>query len=79
VKIDVEGAEVLCLRGMRSTLARQRPRLVVVETIETHLHRAGFQVDDIGGELEPLGYRRLDQDPATGLWFNAVFVLADPG
>ena len=73
VKIDVEGAEVLCLQGMRSTLAEQRPRLVVIETIETHLQRAGFELDDIAGELEPLGYRRVDQDPATGLRFNAVY------
>ena len=73
VKIDVEGAEVLCLQGMRSTLAEQRPRLVVIETIETHLQRAGFELDDIAGELEPLGYRGVDQDPATGLRFNAVY------
>jgi FkbM family methyltransferase len=75
VKIDVEGAEVLCLRGMRATLADQRPRLIVVETIESHLRRAGFELADIDGELAPLGYERLVQDPATGLWFNAVFVL----
>jgi FkbM family methyltransferase len=73
VKIDVEGAEVLCLQGMRSTLAEQRPHLVVIETIETHLQRAGFELDDIAGELEPLGYRGVDQDPATGLRFNAVY------
>jgi hypothetical protein len=75
VKIDVEGAEVLCLRGMRSTLEEQRPRLIVVETIESHLKRAGFELADIDGELEPLGYLRLTQDPATGLRFNAVFTL----
>ena len=73
VKIDVEGAEVLCLRGMRSTIQTHRPRLVVVETIESHLRRAGFELADIDSELETLGYSRLEQDPATGLWFNAVF------
>jgi FkbM family methyltransferase len=77
VKIDVEGAEVLCLRGMRATLADHRPRLVVVETIESHLRRAGFELDDIEGELVPIGYTRLTQDAATGLWFNAVFALTD--
>jgi len=76
VKIDVEGAEVLCLRGMRSTLGEQRPHLVVIETIESHLQRAGFVLGDIGAELEPLGYRGVDQDPATGLRFNAVYELA---
>lgn len=73
VKIDVEGAEVLALRGMRHSLERQRPRLVVVETIESHLHRAGFELADIDNELESIGYGRRQQDPATGLWFNAVF------
>lgn len=79
VKIDVEGAEVLCLRGMRSTLGEQRPRLVVVETIESHLHRAGFELADIAAELEPLGYRPVDQDPDTRLWFNAVYGLSGDG
>ena len=77
VKIDVEGAEVLCLRGMRATLLEQRPRLIVVETIESHLRRAGFELDDIDAELAPLGYERLVQDAASGLWFNAVFTLTD--
>jgi len=77
VKIDVEGAEVLCLRGMSSALTEHRPRLIVVETIESHLRRAGFELDDIEGELVPLGYSRLTQDAATGLWFNAVFALTD--
>ena len=76
VKIDVEGAEVLCIRGMHATLERQRPRFVVVETIESHLERAGFELADIDRELEPLGYRRRTHDPATGLRFNAVFTLA---
>ena len=32
-------------------------------------------LSDIDGELTPLGYERRTQDPATGLWFNAVFAL----
>jgi len=70
VKIDVEGAEVPCLRGMRATLREQRPRLVVVETIESHLRRAGFGLDDVHAELEAAGYRR---DPAGALLFNTTF------
>ena len=44
VKIDVEGAEMHVLAGMRRTLERDRPRMIVVETIETHLRRAGSTV-----------------------------------
>ena len=34
VKIDVEGAELRVLTGMRRTLERHRPRVMVIETIE---------------------------------------------
>ena len=44
VKIDVEGGEMHVLEGMRRTLERDRPRMIVVETIETHLQRAGSTV-----------------------------------
>jgi FkbM family methyltransferase len=72
VKIDVEGAEVPCLRGMRSTLHQQRPALVLVETIEEHLHRAGSELGQIHGELERLGYH--PDDTAPELQFNTAFV-----
>lgn len=48
VKIDVEGAELLVVRGMRSVLASARPRLMVEkndeedETLEAELAAAGY-------------------------------------
>ncbi|MGH2686350.1 MAG: FkbM family methyltransferase, partial [Actinomycetota bacterium] len=70
VKIDVEGAEVPCLRGMRGTLRSERPRIVVVETIESHLRRAGYDPEDLDAELGEAGYRRDTEE----LRFNTIFV-----
>ena len=72
VKIDVEGAEVPCLRGMRSTLRSHQPRVVVVETIESHLERAGFDLHDVDDVLASVGLRRQSNGPE--LLFNTVFV-----
>jgi FkbM family methyltransferase len=41
VKLDVEGAEPLVLEGMRASLRRLRPRLVVVEVKARVLERSG--------------------------------------
>lgn len=72
VKIDVEGAEVRVLTGMRRTLERHRPRMMVIETIERHLNRAGSSVSDVDGFMRDLGYGRTDES-ARGLQLNAVF------
>ena len=72
VKIDVEGAEVRVLSGMRRTLERHRPRLMVIETIERHLNRAGSSVADVDGFMHDLGYARMNE-VARGLELNAVF------
>ena len=71
VKIDVEGAELRVLTGMRRTLERHRPRVMVIETIERHLNRAGSSVADVDRFLRNLGYGRTND--AHGLELNAVF------
>ena len=77
VKIDVEGAEMHVLRGMRRTLERTRPRIVVIETIESHLRRAGSSVAAVHAFMRDLGYAALD-DARIGrrLELNAVFAPA---
>jgi FkbM family methyltransferase len=77
VKIDVEGAEMHVLEGMRRTLERERPRVIVVETIETHMRRAGSTVAAIHAFMRDLGYVAMnDARAARRLELNAVFVPA---
>jgi hypothetical protein len=77
VKIDVEGGEMHVLTGMRRTLERYRPRMIVVETIESHLQRAGSTVAAIHTFVQDLGYRAMtDARVARPLELNAVFVPA---
>lgn len=77
VKIDVEGGEIEVLRGMRASLERYRPRMMVIETIESHLRRAGSTVSDVHSFMGGLGYVPLREGPGVErLELNAVFVPA---
>jgi FkbM family methyltransferase len=75
VKIDVEGAELDVLKGMRTTLHVYRPRMIVVETIERHLNKAGATTTEVLDLLRDLGYASLVGAAAEEpLEFNAVLV-----
>lgn len=75
VKIDVEGAEMHVLEGMRASLERHRPRMLVIETIQEHLRRAGSSVEEIQGFMRQLGYAPFPApSPDQQLELNAVFV-----
>ncbi len=64
VKIDVEGAEYPVLQGMKRTLAKWKPRLIIEvhqwsgqgEEIESFLQNYGYQVRKIGANLIDYGY-----------------------
>lgn len=56
LKLDVEGFEVLALRGAESTIARCRP-VMLIEVNEGALARQGFTQADLYQEIESLGYR----------------------
>jgi FkbM family methyltransferase len=75
IKIDVEGAEMHVLAGMRQSVERHRPRMIVVETIESHLRRADASVSDIRSFLRDLGYVVMaDGRYGSPLELNTVFV-----
>jgi len=75
VKIDVEGAEMDVLAGMRGSLDRYRPRMVVAETIQGHLRRAGSTVADVHAFMRTLDYVALEGARiGKRLELNAVFV-----
>jgi FkbM family methyltransferase len=56
IKIDVEGFETKALKGLLETLKQHHP-MVVVETVEAHLRRAGSSADEMFGLLLGLGYK----------------------
>lgn len=55
IKIDVEGAELLVLKGGRELLREKHPP-IVVEFAPANQARFGYSVDDLSSELQNLGY-----------------------
>ncbi|HJX53954.1 MAG TPA: FkbM family methyltransferase [Polyangia bacterium] len=68
IKWDVEGHEVLALRGARMTILRCRP-IMVIEVHQHGLAAAGFTIRDLWQELLWLEYPRCT-DIRTGAAFN---------
>jgi FkbM family methyltransferase len=87
VKIDVEGSEFEVLEGMRGSLRKYRPRLLIVEVVERHLERSGASATLLEDILSGQGYRahgpRITEiaSSRTGpFWPNAVLRRCDqPG
>jgi hypothetical protein len=67
--MDIEGAEVDALLGMKSLLVRYRPVIVC----EWHPARAGR---DFRGAFQSVGYRCVLLEPESGT--NAFHVIARP-
>lgn len=55
IKIDIEGAELSCLRGSEQTLRKFKPKLIV-EVQDTTTKAAGYRSRDILDYLSKLGY-----------------------
>jgi hypothetical protein len=56
VKIDIEGAEILALRGMRESLKTLRPRLVVIEVKDIVMARGPGDEASLHALLAECGY-----------------------
>ena len=69
IKWDIEGHEVLALRGARGTIMRCRP-IMVIEVNAGGLRLAGFTIRDLEMELRWLGYSAGCKDIRTGQPFN---------
>ncbi len=76
IKIDVEGNETEVLRGMRRTLMAHRPRVVLVETVEANLRRAGSSRVELTELMRELGYVP-DHDVDGEQRLDTVFVPVD--
>jgi FkbM family methyltransferase len=56
VKIDIEGAEMLALRGMRDSLKRLKPRLLAIEVKDVVMERGPGDEASLHALLEACGY-----------------------
>lgn len=56
VKIDIEGADLRALHGMRRLIVESRPRLILIEALDEQLARFGDSTEGILAFLENLGY-----------------------
>ncbi len=66
LKIDIEGAEVLCLRGAQRLLAGEfgpPPRLIALELHPPFLPSFGASVADIDALIDPHGYELRESQP----------------
>ncbi len=59
IKIDVEGFELQCLRGLTATIDTHRPA-VFTEVEPDHLRRAGSSAEELFEFFHSRGYRALD-------------------
>jgi FkbM family methyltransferase len=59
VKLDIEGAEVLALRGARRLLSGpDKPRALFIEVHDTFLPGFGSSADEVGALLHDFGYTK---------------------
>jgi FkbM family methyltransferase len=85
MKIDVEGAEMLVLKGAHKTIARFRP-LILLEINDATYRAAGFSQQDVIRFFTDLNYTlhvitkqgTLQKAQATPGFCNAVFVPNEP-
>ena len=75
IKIDVEGAEHLVVRGGLQLLRRYRPRLLI-EVHEFALPEFGTSTERLRGDLTDIGYRERLVDVVHGVegrYFHALY------
>lgn len=59
IKLDIEGAEILALRGAKRLLASsERPRALFIEVHDTFLPGFGSSADEVYALLEDFGYTK---------------------
>ena len=56
LKIDIEGAEILALYGMKKTLQKSDKAAMIIEFAPTHLRDFGFQWREAIAELKEMGF-----------------------
>jgi hypothetical protein len=74
IKLDVEGADLHALRGMRGTLDRAKPTLF----IEDHSIYGYYKLDDLFALLADFGYGHKEIDAALPGGRHAPYIVAVP-
>jgi FkbM family methyltransferase len=74
IKLDVEGADLHALRGMRGTLDRTKPTLF----IEDHSIYGYYKLDDLFALLADFGYGHKEIDAALPGGRHAPYIVAVP-
>lgn len=71
MKVDVEGAELMVLRGARAVLERDHPRLLV-EFQELNTRQFGYEPQEITAFLKEVGYTKFRRVGVEDLWVEAL-------
>jgi FkbM family methyltransferase len=66
IKLDVEGAEILVLRGMERSIARSPGRVLVMEYNPRALRAFGHEPEEALAEVLDLGFRRVQAIEPSG-------------
>jgi FkbM family methyltransferase len=87
IKIDIEGSEILALKGMQRILERIHPRILIELKEETIIH-SGYQAKNIVDFLVNAGYNKFIIDEQGNIssdltrqpedYFNFLFLPATP-
>ena len=67
VKVDVEGAEALVLKGMKDIIARNPDIIIIMEFAPSNLKRAGTQPEDLINIIRSMGLGIAIIDEDSGL------------
>jgi FkbM family methyltransferase len=74
IKIDVEGAEIMVLRGAEASIKKFGP-VIIIEMSEANIRRAGYALSDLIGYLKYLDYDIQPLDHEGGkLTFHADMI-----
>lgn len=64
MKMDIEGAEILAIKGMTGLFESEPPRAVMIEVVEGLLNQFGASRDDVFAFFEQFGYEWYRSKPA---------------
>ena len=78
IKIDIEGAELLCFKGAETLLSSATPPVIIMECCENFCDRFEYRVYDLLEYLAKFGYKFYQYEPSQWLAVpnNEAFLLS---